>query len=124
MDARWKTPHAAPREKGGGGLVGEALDHMPRIVRVTFCVKKFVTLIAPIQSAFPKVAGSETPLGVRFTSVCGRSRRSGPLREPTAHDSPVTWPPVANPTRSDACVCRRADKGAATSPQTLVRADG
>jgi hypothetical protein len=69
MDVRRKTPHAATREKGRGGLVGEALNHVPRIVRVTFDVKTFVTLLAPTPSTFPKVAGSEALLEVRFTSA-------------------------------------------------------
>ena len=69
MDVRRKTPHAATREKGRGGLVGKALDHVGRIVRVTSGVKTFVTLLAPMPSAFPRVAGSEALLEVRFTSA-------------------------------------------------------
>jgi len=51
MEVRRKTPHAATREKGRGGLVGEALYHLPRIVRVTFGVKKCATLLAPMPTA-------------------------------------------------------------------------
>jgi hypothetical protein len=52
MDFWRKATHAATREQGGSGLVGEALDHAKRIVRVTFYVKKFVTLFAPMPTAF------------------------------------------------------------------------
>jgi hypothetical protein len=75
MDVRRKTPHAATREKGCGDLVGEALDHERRIVRVTFYVKEFATLLAPMPSAFPEAAGSETLFGVRLISACGSSCR-------------------------------------------------
>lgn len=47
MDVRRKTPHASTREQGGGRLVSEALDHLQRIVRITFSVKKLKTLPAP-----------------------------------------------------------------------------
>jgi hypothetical protein len=69
MDVRRKTPHAATRENGCGGFVGEALDHERRIVRVTCGVKAFAILLAPMPSAFPKIAGSVALLGFRFASA-------------------------------------------------------
>jgi hypothetical protein len=60
MDIRRKTPHTSTREQGGGGLVGEALDHLRMIVRITFNVKQLVTLLAPMPATFSLVAGSET----------------------------------------------------------------